>query len=204
MNSRLLYQACLVIVLSLANKPFSGLVYSSLNLSAGELQDSAGPWPRDLTVRPSPSIDKKEFEKSYREDKPLWDKAFAFLNRKDLASLAPGKYPIQGEEVFATVTERLKEFSVSEWESHNKYLDIHYVISGKQKLGINQLPDLPVRNPYDEKRDVTFYTDNGKGKYYILDSTTFFICFPDNPHRPDIRVDGYSNCKKLVIKIRTK
>jgi YhcH/YjgK/YiaL family protein len=164
-----------------------------------------GPWPKGLSVKPDASVDRAAFEKHYRADKALWDKAFEFLNRKDLATLPPGKYPIAGEEVFATITDKpSKEFSVSEWESHRKYLDIHYVITGKQKLGIATLGEVTVREAYDPKRDVVFYNDIGKGKYYIAGPSTFFICYPENPHRPDIKVPGYDRSKKLVIKIRTK
>src|SRR6202000_92607 len=127
------------------NKPPAGIVPIPPTLSTTISRNTSAPWPGYLTIKPSPSIDVAEFRKSYKADKALWDKAFAFLNRKDLASLPPGKYPIEGEAVFATISDNAsKEFKTSEWESHRKYQDIHYVISGKQKLGIATLDDVAV------------------------------------------------------------
>ncbi len=181
-----------------------------MSLSSGPLPVQSGsgtipdPVPKNLTIKAHSSINRKEWAKQYRQDKVLWDKAYEFLGRKDLAALKPGKYPIDGENVFATISENpSKEFKVSEWESHRKYQDIHYVITGRQQLGITSPDQLTVREPYDEKRDVIFYNDTGKGKYYTADPGVFFICFPTDAHRPDIRAEGCEKAKKVVIKIRT-
>ena len=48
---------------------------------------------------------KTEFAKQYALNKENWDKAFEFMKNQDLENLAVGKYPINGEEVFASVTD---------------------------------------------------------------------------------------------------
>ena len=63
-------------------------------------------------------------------------KAFEFLNRTDLNDLATGKHPIDGENIFAIVAKedgRTKE--QAELESHQKYIDIQYVLSGTDTMG---------------------------------------------------------------------
>ena len=54
----------------------------------------------------------------------------------------------------------------------------------------------------NEAKDAANYT--AKGKYYAATPQNFFLFFPDDVHRPDIRVKGYDTLKKLVIKIRHK
>ncbi len=159
-------------------------------------------WLNGLKLTPHKSIDKEEFAKEYAAHKMWWDKAFAFLKDADLASLPPGDHPIVGNDVFARVTEApLKSLDSSQWEAHKNYHDIHYVITGKEKIGIGPLSSATVIVPYDAKRDIAFY--DGKGAYYIADPSTFFIAFTKHIHRPGQEVDGKGVVKKLVIKVRS-
>lgn len=159
-------------------------------------------WLNGLKVTPHKSIDKIEFAKEYHSHQMWWDKAFAFMKNTNLSGLKLGDHPIVGEDVFARVTEGpLKRLDSSKWEAHKNFHDIHYVISGKEKIGIGTLSSATVVVPYDNKRDITFY--EGKGKYYIGDPGTFFIAFTKHIHRPGLQVDGKNVVKKLVIKIRS-
>jgi YhcH/YjgK/YiaL family protein len=100
-----------------------------------------------------------------------------------------------------------KWFDKQEWltggkatEAAVKY-DIHYVITGREKIGIGSLFKATLVVPYDSKRDIAFY--DGKGKYYTAEPGTFFIAFLKQIHRPGLEVDGKGVEKKLVIKIRS-
>jgi len=153
-------------------------------------------------LKPHNSIDKVEFAKEYHAHTLWWDKAFAYIKNTDLASLEPGDHPIVGEDVFARITNGpLKNIDSSKWEAHKNYIDIHYVITGREKIGIGSLSSATIIEPYNSKRDISFY--NGKGKYYIAEPGTFFIAFPKHIHRPGLEVDGKGTEKKLVIKIRS-
>ena len=159
-------------------------------------------WLNGLQLQPHSSVDQKEFARQYHANKAWWDKAFEFMRVTDLAGLKPGTYPIDGENVFATVTEGPgKTFEQGKWESHRHYNDIQYVIKGNEKIGITTFPSLRVTEPYDNTKDIAFYT--GKGKYYIATPQMFFIFFPQYAHRPGIKVDGDAPIKKLVIKVGT-
>jgi YhcH/YjgK/YiaL family protein len=153
-------------------------------------------------LTPHKSIDKIEFAKEYHANQLWWDKAFAYLKNTDLGSLKPGDHSIVGEDVFARITEGpLKNIDSSRWEAHKNYIDIHYVITGREKIGIGPLSSATIIEPYNSKRDIAFY--DGKGKYYFADPRTFFIAFTKHIHRPGLEVDGKEFEKKLVIKVRT-
>jgi YhcH/YjgK/YiaL family protein len=154
-----------------------------------------------VQLKPHNSIDKVQFAKEYHANKLWWDKAFAYIKNTDLASLTPGDHPIVGADVFARVTEGpLKHLDSAKWEAHKNYIDIHYVITGREKIGIGPLSSATVVVPYNSTRDISFY--EGKGKYYIAEPGTFFIAFPKDIHRPGVEVEGKETEKKLVIKIR--
>lgn len=163
-----------------------------------------GKWLGGLKVTPHASINQQEFAKQYRVNKEMWDKAFAYLRDTDLKATAPGKHLIDGENVFATVTEApTRAMDRVMWESHRNYIDIHYLITGKEQIGIGLIQETNITKPFDAVRDLINYdSEKTNGTFYIADQGVFFICFPSDAHRPSINVEGYPNVKKVVIKIR--
>jgi len=160
-------------------------------------------WAKDLKIKPDASINSVEFMKQYESDKALWDKVFSFLGDSKLATMAPGKYPIDGDNAYAIVTSGLsKKLEDVKWESHKKYIDLHYVISGKVKIGVAPVSKATVTEPYSETRDAANY--NVDGKFLTATPKEFFLFFPQDAHRPDIKVDGADSLRKVVIKIKYK
>ena len=93
-------------------------------------------WMHGLKLQPHQSIDQLEFAKQYAANKSRWDKAFAYLKTTDYKSLKAGHYQIEGEDVYANVTEApSKDFDKTQYEAHQNYSDIHLMISGKEKIG---------------------------------------------------------------------
>lgn len=158
-------------------------------------------WKNGSKLNVYPTVNKIEFARQYSKNKALWLKVFAFLRDSDLTMLKPGKYPIDGDNAFASITETpSKEFDKTTWESHRKYIDLQYVIKGKEKIGVAPVLTATVIKPYNEKADAANYTANGQ--FYIAEPGTFYLFFPQDAHRPTIKVDGYDVVKKLVIKIK--
>jgi YhcH/YjgK/YiaL family protein len=93
-----------------------------------------------------------------------------------------------------------KDFDKSAWESHRNYIDLHYVIKGKEKIGAASVATATVTNPYDASKDIANY--NTEGKFYVAEPGEFFLFFPSDAHRPGIKTDGSDSDKKLVIKIK--
>lgn len=158
-------------------------------------------WLNGLQLTPHKSVNKEEFARQYNLRKEWWDKAFAYLKETDFSSLKPGDYPIVGDDVFARVTEGpTKDFNDTKWEAHRNYLDIHYVLSGREKIGMAPFSTATVLQEYDPAKDIGFY--NATGEFYESSPNTFFIAFPGDAHRPGIKTDGSASIKKVVIKIR--
>jgi YhcH/YjgK/YiaL family protein len=159
-------------------------------------------WLNGAALTPHKSINEQEFARQYTINKAYWDKAFAFLKEHDLKNLAKGKYPIDGDNVFASVTEDpSKDFDKTNWESHRKYIDVQCVIIGEEKMGKWPVAVVTsITKPYDETKDVANYT--APGKFYVIPEGTFIIFFPGEAHRPNITPGGNKVVKKLVIKVR--
>jgi biofilm protein TabA len=154
-----------------------------------------------LKLVPAESTNRIEFYKQYMANKKVWDEAFAYLKNTDLDKLLPGKYPIDGENVYASVTDNpTKPYESTAWESHRKYVDLQYVIQGAEKIAVAPVATAKITKVYDEKRDGAGY--DTEGKLYEAKPGTFYLFFPPDAHRPNIKADGYEHDKKIVLKIR--
>jgi YhcH/YjgK/YiaL family protein len=160
-------------------------------------------WAPDLKRKLDPSVNSVEFAKQYYANKAGWDKAFAFLSSTDLVNLKPGRYPIDGDNAYALVSDDpLKEPAQSNWEDHHNYIDLHYVITGKEKIGATPFTNITeVVTPFDETKDIGFYKYD-TGDYYIATPENYFLYFPADAHRPHLKLDGYDKAKKVVVKIK--
>lgn len=162
-----------------------------------------GEWLNGWQVKPDPSIDRKAFAVSYFKNRERWDKAFVFLKENDLSKLEIRRYDIVGDNVFATSSEYLsKNEEDVRYEAHRKYIDIQYVINGKELIGhtsMNMKKDILV--PYDETKDVEFMTVM-QGTASLATPANFFIFFPEDIHRPSMKDGESSQVKKVVVKIK--
>lgn len=158
-------------------------------------------WAPNLKINIYADVNSAEFKRQYESNKATWDKVFAFLaDSTKLASLPAGMYPIDGKNAYASITEApSKTPEAAKWEAHRKYIDLQYVIKGEEKIGVAPLASATVTEPYDEKKDSAHYTADGK--YYTATPAEFYLFFPSEAHRPNLKVDGFDTVKKMVIKI---
>ena len=77
---------------------------------------------------------------------------------------------------------------------------MQYVVQGAEKIEVIPIAAATETKPYDEARDVIRY--DAKGKQYEARPGTIYIFFPQDVHRPNIKVDGIEKDKKLVLKVK--
>jgi biofilm protein TabA len=158
-------------------------------------------WLNGLSATPHSSIDKIQFAKQYHLNKKYWDEAFAYLKNTDLKTLTNGRHVIDGENVYALVTEApSKDYDKTAFESHRKYIDLQFVITGEENMAKAPLASVTVSKPYNETTDLANYS--GDGKIYTVPAGTFILFFPTDAHRPNITPGGNKVVKKVVIKVR--
>lgn len=162
-----------------------------------------GEWLNGWSVKPDASINRKEFAISYFKHKDRWDKAFTFLKENDLTKLEVKRYDLDGDNVYALISEYLtKNEDEARYEAHQKYIDIQYVISGKEQIGIAPMSmKKEILEPYDTTRDIMFLTVN-QIKNLKANPDRFFIFFPDDIHRPGLKDGENLQVRKVVIKVK--
>lgn len=132
-------------------------------------------------------------------------KGFEFLKNTALENLEDGRYEIEGDNIYANVQSlQTKLKQDKKWEVHRKYIDIQYVIKGKETMGIGFLKDFEKTIvPYDNKKDVAFLdTDFEKYSYINVEKGNFAVFYPNDVHAPMLAQNEVENIKKVIVKIK--
>jgi len=160
-------------------------------------------WLDGWSVNPDPTINRKVFAISYFKNRERWDEAFNFLKNNDLLKLELKRYDLDGDNLYASVSEYLtKNEENARYEAHRKYIDIQYVISGKEQIGIAPMSlKKDVLEAYDAAKDIEFLTVN-QGVNFKAASDRFFIFFPEDVHRPGLKDGENSTVRKVVVKVK--
>ena len=127
-------------------------------------------------------------------------KALKYLQNTDLKNIEIGKHEIEGKNIFVVVSEyETKNIEQGKWEAHRKYIDIQYVVSGKEKIGYACINEMKVIGEYSEEKDVLFL--EGEGDFLLVNEGTFALFAPQDVHMPGIQVNSGQHVKKIVVKI---
>jgi YhcH/YjgK/YiaL family protein len=146
-------------------------------------------------------VDKIENSRLYEAIGERINKAFDYIKNTDLENINPGKYEIEGENIFALINEyKTKLESEGKLEAHKKYIDVQYVISGEELMGFVPLANQQILETYKEENDIVFL--KGEKSFVKVSAGMFAIFFPEDVHMPGISTGKISDVKKLVIKVR--
>jgi len=130
---------------------------------------------------------------------PRFAAAFAFLRRPDLAELTPGRYEIDGSNLFALITNGPgRSRSEGKLESHRAYIDIQYVAGGIDEMGWKSTPTCTQpQSEFNTEKDVVLYNDTPDA-FVATGTGSFAIFFPEDAHTPLL---SSGNLHKVVVKI---
>lgn len=135
---------------------------------------------------------------------PRLEAAFAYLRNTDFSTLEDGRYAIQGDDMYALVVTYDTESPDSEnrrFETHERYIDVQYVRSGRECIYSCHRNDLRQATEYDAEKDVTFY-EHGDGMALNLKDGYWAVFFPQDAHMPGCIWNAPETVKKVVVKVR--
>jgi YhcH/YjgK/YiaL family protein len=156
----------------------------------------------NFSAKPDESINFKKVADHFEKYPERWNATFKFLSETDLKTMPLGRIDLS-DDVFVAVSEyETKNPEDAKFESHIKYIDLQYLISGEELIGLTNEKNLLEVAPYSESNDITFYNFDG-GKLLEASPQNYFIFFPEDIHRPCIKTDQQQMVKKVVVKIKT-
>ncbi len=132
---------------------------------------------------------------------PNLDAALRFLEREDLSKLPNGRHELDGDKLFASISEyTTKPEDEAKWEAHRKYMDIQFLIKGIERIGVAYTPEMTPVTPFDEEKDFQLLT--GKGPALDMRPGFFLALGPDDAHKPGMAFDKPMQVRKAVIKLK--
>lgn len=118
--------------------------------------------------------------------------------------LPPGRYEIDGDNIFANILEYDSVPNDKDYEVHKRYTDFQFIVSGEEVVYWEQMDKLTPTVPYDEEADVAFFKGGDHFCRSALREGQFAVFYPDEPHKPSCQIDGPTHVQKIVIKILAK
>lgn len=130
---------------------------------------------------------------------PLFKMFFDYVKSHDLLHIECGRITLKGDDLFIN---NINPECVAEdkqvMEVHRKYIDIHVLLEGKERIGWKPVSDLRHETkPYSEAEDCALYADRGAA-YVDLLPGQFLIAYPEDAHAPMV---GEGKIRKLIGKI---
>ena len=132
---------------------------------------------------------------------PLFNKGFAYIEQCIQAFPEPGVYEIDGTELFAKVQSFVTR-QEGWYETHDKYIDIQYMVEGSEFVYMADRGALTKRGEYDSVEDAQFYEDDELQSRFVFKAGSFVIFFPDDAHKPAMAMGEPENARKIVLKVK--
>jgi YhcH/YjgK/YiaL family protein len=128
-------------------------------------------------------------------------KALNYIKQTDFVTLENGRYDVEGDDVYATVSRyKTKPIDEGKWEAHKKYIDIQYISSGTELIGYSFLKNMAEVSGYNSENDYQLF--EGNGLFIKIEKNTFMILFPSDAHMPGIAIKNPEDVIKVVVKVK--
>ena len=85
-------------------------------------------------------------------------------------------------------------------EAHREFLDIQYVVKGKEVVGWADLADCKPEGEFNETKDVGKYS--GEFEYITGPEGICYVVFPEDAHMPSCHLDVPNDFVKVVVKLK--
>ena len=147
-------------------------------------------------------IDSIKNAKKYYCVHPSFEKAFEALAAID-ESTPNERITVDGDNIFINLGEYVNK-NVDEclFESHKKYIDIQYVVTGEEYIDLCDQELLKATDDRLDTDDIAFFENTDKFSRADLTEGIFVVIFPGEAHKPCIAPDGKGvKVKKAVAKI---
>ena len=126
--------------------------------------------------------------------------ALKYISETDFSTLEKGKYPIDGDKVYAVVNEyQTKQDADCKIEAHRKYIDVQYIASGEEAMGLTLLKDQKPSVAYNDEKDCMFF--NEPVSKVNFEAGMFAVFYPHDLHQPGVSIDEGCLVKKIVVKV---
>lgn len=138
---------------------------------------------------------------NYKHYGSILVRALEYIRNTDFSQLEDITYEVEGRDLFFFIQSYETRESNETPESHQKYIDIQYMISGTEVMGVGQLDTMTEEVEAKPQNDVWFH--RGPMDFITMSEGMFAVFFPNDAHAPCISpAAGKHPVRKCVFKIR--
>jgi biofilm protein TabA len=130
------------------------------------------------------------------------ERALTFLAETDFTALEDGKHAIEGDRIYALLLSYDTEpESMRSFEAHRKYIDVQYLLSGREVIHWAPLQELMPVGEYSEEKDIVFLSGDSRARLQLV-PRTFGLFYPEDAHKPNCAWDDPGPARKVVVKVK--
>ncbi len=129
------------------------------------------------------------------------DRFIDYARTHDLSALAPGRYTVCDGVFFDIKCYEPRTPEAAKCETHREYIDLQYLIEGREKMNVASPAQLRVREAYDPRTDKQLYAPSPEMSTLHMKAGDFALLFPQDAHHPAIADGEATKNKKAVVKI---
>ena len=128
--------------------------------------------------------------------------ALEYLKTIDFSNIDFGKHVVNDFFSFNLDRYTSKVEAQCKLESHRKYVDIHMVLSGCERIKLVDTVRLQIQEEYNQEVDVEFWQKPTRMLEITLKPDNYAIFYPENAHSVGIECDNPQEVIKVVGKVR--
>ena len=137
----------------------------------------------------------------------MWNTQIQALLLKALEAIddstEDGRITVDGDNIFINLSAYTnKNVDECAYESHRRYIDIQYVVKGREFIDLCPADELEVTEDRLDTDDIAFFKNGEAFSRADLTEGVFVVIFPEEAHRPCVAPDGKGvKVRKAVAKI---
>lgn len=129
--------------------------------------------------------------------------AIDYVNSLDFNNIELGTYSIDNGIYYIVKEYDTKPVEECRLESHKRYIDIQWMISGLEEIQTSSTEKLRLAKDYNSENDVMFWEPPKHMCRCILSDNSYIVLYPNDAHMPGIMVNKPQKLKKIIIKVPT-
>ena len=147
-------------------------------------------------------LDTMENKERYYALHKNFKEAFEFLEKSLVSKPEIGKVELEGDELFAVVQGYETAPSKDNfWEAHRKYIDIQFIMDGKEIIEWTNIDNCDKDSEYVEEKDFLDCKDVKDSTECKMGKGYFMILWPEDLHMPKCAWNEKTSVGKIVMKV---
>lgn len=131
--------------------------------------------------------------------------AIDYLLKADIKMEDAGKTITVDDDFYYIVKSyETKDVEDCKFESHRQYVDIQYMVEGKEAMSVIDINRVNPISEYNAEKDIMFFDNLKECATLTLSSGNFITFYPNDAHRPSMKAKEKEVILKAIGKVRIK